>query len=100
MGEISLVVAVVTTVLAVSSTWTRSGRRERNGIGTLEALDGLDLLAPPRDLALVVVTGSLPLLFAASALGLATDRRALVAASASAAAAAVQMKPSRITGID
>ncbi|MEO1064039.1 MAG: hypothetical protein AAFZ07_21675 [Actinomycetota bacterium] len=86
LGEVALVVAVVVATVSVFSTWTTSGRRDRNGVATLESLDALDLLASPWDVVLVVVTASIPLFLALAAAGFGFGRRALVAFGAMAAA--------------
>lgn len=78
IADAALVVAVAASVLSVLSTWTRSGLRDRNGFATLESLDRLDLLDPPWDLALVVVTAAVPAFFALAVVGAAVERRWLL----------------------
>ena len=82
LAEGMLVAAVATAVVSVLTTWTRSGRRDRNGIATLESLDRLDLLDPPWDTALVVVSAAVPVFLAVAAAGVALGRRRVLAAGA------------------
>lgn len=88
LGEVALVTATVLAAAGVVTTWTTSGRRDRNGLATLEALDRLDLLDPPWDAVLVIVTASVPLFLAVAAAGLGLGR-SVVAATGAAAAAVV-----------
>ena len=82
VAEWTLLVAVLAAVASIVSTWTRSGRRDRNGIATLESLDRLDLLDPPWDTTLVVVSAAVPLFLAVAAAGVALERRWVVVAGA------------------